>query len=311
MNRYNATFGCPMLLVMMMASGAIAQAPGDHHPAGYYLVFADEFDGRELNRQVWCTRYIYAGGALPQIPDAVCQADKRGTLDRLNDEQQRYVDMSRDGRKLHEVADGMLSLVATKTGNAAETPYESALIRSKQSFKPDQSRSLYVTARVKLPKVRGTWPAFWINPGPADGTGKLSWPPEIDIFDSPLNEKEDRENMLHVGAVPSSAPRQMLESDPWFNRRWGNYVTPYSLRERWIETAVEWTNSKVCYFVDGVRIMCEAYLWRHREGRDAPAGHVLLNFAVGGSWAGRHGIDDASFPAKFSIDYVRIYEKRL
>ena len=99
MNRYNATFGYPMLLVMMMAGGAIAQAPGDHHPAGYYLVFADEFDGRELNRHVWCTRYIYAGGSMPQIPDAVCQADKRGTLDRLNDEQQRYVDMSRDGRK--------------------------------------------------------------------------------------------------------------------------------------------------------------------------------------------------------------------
>jgi hypothetical protein len=308
MNRCRVTVGLSLLVWM---GGAVAQAPQDHHPAGYSLVFADEFDGAELNRQLWCTRYIYAGGSSPQMPDAVCQADKRGTLDRLNDERQRYVDTNREGRRLHEVGEGMLSLVATKTGSTTETPYESAVIRSKQSFKPDESRSLYVTARVRLPKVRGTWPAFWINPGPHESTGKLSWPPEIDIFDSPLNEKEDRENMLHVGAVTSSTPKQILDSDPLFNRRWRNYVTPYSLRERWIETAAEWTNDKVCYFVDGVRIMCEAYFWRHRDGREAPPGHVLLSFAIGGSWAGRHGIDDASFPAKFSIDHVRVYEKRL
>ncbi len=301
-------FGLALLLTAFGSSGQTTQ---DHRPPGYELVFSDEFEGDQLNRRLWCTRYIYQGGSAPQVRDRDCQANNRGTLDRLNDERQRYVDINSEGRALHEVNGGILTLVATKTGAAGETPYQSAVIRSKQTFKPDARRSLYVTARVRLPKVRGTWPAFWINPGPDEVSGKLSWPPEIDIFDSPLNEKEDRENMLHVGAVPSSAPRELLESDPLFNRKWRNYVTPYSLRERWMETAAEWTHDKVCFFVDGVRVMCEAYAWRHRDGREAPPGHVLLSFAIGGSWAGRHGIDDGSFPAGFSIDHVRVYEKRL
>jgi hypothetical protein len=36
---------------------------------------------------------------------------------------------------------------------------------------------------------------------------------------------------------------------------------------------------------------------------------VLVNLAIGGKWAGRNGVDDASFPAKFSIDYLRVYER--
>lgn len=294
---------------LAVAGGAAAQGAQDFHPSGYRLVFADEFDGDRLDRGAWCTRYIYGGGAPVQVPDPVCQQGGRGTLDRLNDERQRYVDVNAQGMALHEVKDGVLTLIATQTGDNEKTPFQSAMIRSKATFKPDAATTLYITARVRLPKVRGTWPAFWINPGP-DAEGKTSWPPEIDIFDSPLNEKEDRENMLHVGAVPSGAPKELLDSHPLFNRRWRNYVVPYSLRERWIETAVEWTEDKVCYFVDGERIMCEAYRWRHRDGRNAPPGHVLLNLAIGGSWAGRHGIATELFPARFSIDHVRVYEKR-
>jgi len=36
---------------------------------------------------------------------------------------------------------------------------------------------------------------------------------------------------------------------------------------------------------------------------------LILNLAIGGNW-GRAGgpIDDASLPAQFAVDYVRIYE---
>lgn len=299
-----------VLCCVALAVPARADTAVDFRPEGYRLVFADEFQGEALDRGLWCTRYVYGGGPPPQVVDPICQERGRGTLDRLNDERQRYVDVNAEGRELHQVKDGTLTLVATLTGDSEKTPFQSAMIRSKKTFRPDARTSYYVTARVRLPKVRGTWPAFWVNPGPND-EGKLSWPPEIDIFDSPLNEKEDRENMLHVGAVPSSAPRRLLDSHPLFSRRWRNYVVPYSLRERWIETGAEWTQDKVCYFVDGVRVMCEAYAWRHRNGAAAPPGHVLLNLAVGGSWAGRHGIATALFPARFSIDHVRVYEKAL
>jgi beta-glucanase (GH16 family) len=296
--------------MLTSASAALAQTVSDHHPEGYTLVFSDEFDGEQLDRNRWCTRYIYGGGATPQVRDPVCQVRGGGSMDWLNDEKQRYVDFNVDKLPLHEVKDGVLTLIATMTGKTAGAPFQSAMIRSKREFRPDATTSLYITARVKLPNVRGTWPAFWINSGPNE-EGKLAWPPEIDIFEAALNEKEDRENMLHVGTVISSAPRKLLDSHPAFNRQWRNYVARESLRERWIETAIEWSENQVCYVIEGVRAMCEEYEWRHRSGRLAPPGHLLLNLAIGGQWAGRHGIATEKFPARFSVDYVRVYEKRI
>lgn len=303
------TLLCTFYLALAGAGSGWAQAPGDFHPQGYRLVFQDEFDGDSLDRAAWCTRYIYGGGARVQVVDPVCQRPGEGTRDRLNDEKQRYVDYNSAGQPLHELRDGVLTMISTVTGKTEGYPFESAMIRSKRTFRPDANTSYYITARVRLPRVRGTWPAFWLN-SDYNEEGKLAWPPEIDIFEGALNDKEDRENMLHMGTAISAAPRKLLDSHPSFNRQWRNYIAPHSLRERWIETAVEWTEDKVCYFVDGLQVVCEAYQWRHRNGRLAPPAHILLNLAIGGSWAGRHGIETEKFPARLSVDYVRVYERR-
>jgi beta-glucanase (GH16 family) len=39
---------------------------------------------------------------------------------------------------------------------------------------------------------------------------------------------------------------------------------------------------------------------------DAPQ-YLILNLAIGGTWGGQQGIDDSAFPARFLIDYVRVY----
>ena len=36
--------------------------------------------------------------------------------------------------------------------------------------------------------------------------------------------------------------------------------------------------------------------------------YLILNLAMGGDWAGSKGIDDASLPQKFEVDYVRVWE---
>jgi hypothetical protein len=36
--------------------------------------------------------------------------------------------------------------------------------------------------------------------------------------------------------------------------------------------------------------------------------HLLINIAVGGNWGGQKGVDDAIFPQKMWIDYVRVYQ---
>ena len=95
-------------------SSAVGTARADHHPAGYSLVFHDEFDGRELDRSIWCTRYQYDGGPDLQVPDAGClgrdpsTGATLGTLDTLGgdgtsqgQESEVYRDFNVDGRKMH------------------------------------------------------------------------------------------------------------------------------------------------------------------------------------------------------------------
>jgi beta-glucanase (GH16 family) len=290
-------------------------AAADFHPDGYRLVFADEFSGKELDRTLWCTRYIYGGGAKPQIVDPECQRKGDGTADVLNDEKQRYVDFNTKKEPMHVVSSGVLSLRATKTGKSAKAPYEAAMVRSKRLFVPTSETSYYMTARVMLPNVRGTWPSFWLNSDrKPDGT--TNWPPEIDIFEGALNEKEDTEYMVRVGAQirgttqTRSGKREITFAAPELNRRWTTYKASRSLRDRWIEVAGEWSVDGICYYVDGYKVMCEKYEWMYKHGAPAAPAHLLLNLAIGGSWAGRHGIADDKFPTEYQIDHVRVYAKQ-
>jgi len=37
---------------------------------------------------------------------------------------------------------------------------------------------------------------------------------------------------------------------------------------------------------------------------------LLINLAVGGTWGGKHGVDDAALPASLEIAYVRVFQER-
>ena len=40
------------------------------------------------------------------------------------------------------------------------------------------------------------------------------------------------------------------------------------------------------------------------------AQYLLINLAIGGSWGGQKGIDDSKFPARYVVDYVRVYRQK-
>jgi len=298
------------------AAAELAKPPSgnDHHPDGYTLAFHDEFDGDELDRDLWCTRYIYGGGPAPQLPDDECQYEGEGTLDFLNDEQQRYVDINSTGQTMHELRAGVLTLWATETRDDDYAKYESAMLRSKKLFRPSSSTDYYLTARLKLPSVKGSWPAFWLN-ADRKADGSTTWPPEIDIIDAALNDTDDRAEMLHQAAIVRGKQTDSGESEytfvaPEFDTQWSNYYAESSQRDKWIEVAIHWSESSVCYFVDGYNTMCESYRWVEDDGTLAPPAHVLLNLAIGGGWAGRYGVDATRFPVPLEVDYVRVYEGR-
>lgn len=295
------------------AAGGLSDATDDFAPAGFQILMADEFSGQSLDRSKWCTRLPWGGGDTPQVQDDACLGlDSAGTLDFLTDEQQRYRDFNTAGEPLHVVSGGTLSLVATRTRNDAYAAYESAMIRSKVEFQPTAATSYYVTARVKLPNVRGTWPAMWIVDGLTQTNGDL---PEIDILEAPTNGLDITAETIRQGAQvsgvqTSSGSHEFTFSVSEFDTDLQAYVPARSLRDTWVEIGALWTVDSVCYFVDGLKTACENYRWVTSDGVAAPNGHLILNMAIGGAWAGAGGIEDDKMPVRMEIDHVRVYRSR-
>jgi len=292
------------------SSSVAAQTPG----SGYSLYWSDEFDGSSLDRSLWCTRYAHGGGAAAEYNDPECTGPGgvNGTGDFLKDERQRYRDHNSRGEALHVVSNGYLALRATKTGSDSYAAYEAAMIRSKLEFRPDGDESFYITSRMRLPNVRGSFAALWLSSGYGDNA-VFAWPPEIDILEAALNGIEDTDNMVRVGAAvrgaqTSSGQEEITSQGPHFNATWNNFTVDHSLRDVWLDVTSEWTASGVCNYIDGELVLCENYRWVDNSGNLANPANVILNLAVGGEWAGRHGIDDSQ-PMQMDVDYLRVYKK--
>ncbi|MDA3797768.1 MAG: family 16 glycosylhydrolase [Kiritimatiellae bacterium] len=279
--------GC---LINILPTQLLADTNSKFVPEGYVKVFGDEFNGNKLDISKWWTRYIYEDGKLAS----------------LNDEMQLYRENGN-----HFMTNNSLALVAyVVPTDKPRFQYESGMIRSKETFKYG-----YYEARIKLPSAIGVWPAFWLN-SDSDAEGKVAWPPEIDIFEFAYNGTEDRSNMIHIGAVV----QQKGDFNPWdgkelyadksFDKKWHNYNAPFSFPDDYHVFALLWdTDDTITWYVDGLKIFSMKYNWVLSSGKDAPNAHVLLNLAIGGQWAGRHGVDDAEFPQSLDIDYVRVYQK--
>jgi hypothetical protein len=78
------------------------------------------------------------------------------------------------------------------------------------------------------------------------------------------------------------------------------------LNKDWHVFALLWLPDSYTIFLDGKKIFTRAYQWVDSKGQPGSPAHILFNFAVGGNWAGRYGIDAEQFPQAFSIDYVRV-----
>ena len=241
--------------------------------AGWELVFSDEFGGNKLDQDKWATRFIY----------------ENETLDHFNDEVQRYRDSQ------IRLSDGVLNIVAEKKPGA--TLFESGLIRSHRTFYYG-----YYEARVYMPSGKGVWPAFWLE-ADYDQDGKTWHPPEIDIFEYVINGVEDKPNMLHTNAAGHG---EYVFTDPSFQTKYAEMMGKENLNEGWHTVGMVWAPDRITLFWDGRRIYTKLYQWLRRDGQLGPPAHIDFNFAVGGGWAGRHGVDETAFPQTFRVDYIRV-----
>jgi beta-glucanase (GH16 family) len=151
--------------------------------------------------------------------------------------------------------------------------------------------------RAKLACGRGLWPAIWLLPTSTN----LPWPAsgEIDIMEHVGHDEGVVHGTIHTGRYNHVSKTQKA----------GTVNLP-SVCDQFHRYQLLWTNKALTFAIDD-----QAYFRFVNDGEGENATwpfdrrmHLILNTAIGGNWGGLKGIDEAKFPAKFEIDYVRVYQ---
>lgn len=246
-------------------------APTGAEPAGYRLVWADEFD-------------------LPGLPDATRWAydTERNRLGWWNNERQYYA----AARSENSVVEGGRLLITARREALSQLPdwggqaYSSArlITRGKAAWTYG-----FFEIRAKMPCGTGTWPAIWML-----GTGGL-WPDdgEIDILE-------------HVGRTPGEILGTVHTPITGGSGN-GSRTALATACTAFNDYQLHWTADEIAIGVNGTVY----HRYRNpRTGRaawpfDAPQ-YLLLNIAVGGTLGG--AVDDSIFPRTLEVEHVRVWQ---
>jgi beta-glucanase (GH16 family) len=181
---------------------------------------------------------------------------------------------------------------ARRTREFAEYTSASLTTRGKASWVHGR-----VEVRAKLPSGRGTWPAIWML-----GTNftQIGWPAcgEIDIMECVGFDPEVIHANIHTRKYNHAQ-----------NNGKGDKIIIPDATDDFHVYAMEWDGDHLDFFVDNRKYFTYA---NEKSGMEAwpydQDQYLILNLAIGGSWGGQKGIDDAIFPARYYIDYVRVYQ---
>ena len=231
----------------------------------YELVWSDEFNGNSLDTNTW----NYEIGT--------------GSWGWGNNEQQYYTDRN------IKVSNGTMKITA-KREDYGGRKYTSSRIttKNKKNFKYGK-----IEARIKMPKFKGVWPAFWMLGANQDSVG---WPKcgEIDIVEA-INDENLVYGTLH------------WFHDPGNNNADSGSSVAVADRTEYHVYGVEWTADKLRWYVDGkvyrtMDVSNDSFSEVRKEY------FVIFNMAIGGQWPG-YNIDETAFPATMEVDWVRAYKK--
>jgi len=245
-------------------------SPPPPAPAGWTLVFSDEFD---------------TPGAL----DAAKWGYELGYI--RNKEAQFYTSRTDNVR-----AEGGLLLIEAKKEAYQGYNYTSASINTLGRFEFLYGR---VEVRAKLPTGNGAWPAVWML---GVNRAQVGWPAcgEIDIMENVGFDPLKIHGTVHTAAYNHTIGTQkgatVTVANPWddfhvYAMEWyADRIDIFVDGQKYFTFPNEGTGSRAWPF-------------------DKPQ-YLLINLAIGGSWGGQKGIDDTRFPHRYLVDYVRIYQHR-
>ena len=248
----------PILLSMAVFTGPKADA--QHR---WREVWADHFNGRDLSSETWTAE------------------TGTGNNGWGNQELQYYTASENN----LQVRDGELRIIARKQP-AGDRAFTSARIKTQNKKNWKYGR---VEAKIRLPKGKGFWPAFWML---GDNIAQKGWPfcGEIDV-------------MEHVNEVPEINGTMHWDSS---GRKYhgGTYLLPKP--EAFHLYAIEWDKEKITWLVDEIPYH-EELIGKQRSSRSEfhHPYFILLNLAVGGDWPGSPD-ETTVFPDTMHVDYVRV-----
>lgn len=240
-------------------------------PDGYRLVWHDEFEqDTVLNAEDW-THEVWGKGFV-------------------NNELQEYVNHKTPGGKLvTEVKDGRLLIHCVKENGKIYSGRVYAKVHEGWQYG-------YFEASIKLPKGRGTWPAFWMMP-----VNFRSWPAdgEIDIMEEVGYHPNYVSSSLHANAHVHTNGTQVTHE-----------MLCEGAEDGFHTYAMLWTPQNITTYVDG-RLQLSydnRGLGRDDWPYDNPF-YVIFNLAWGGNWGGSQGVDERALPATMEVEYVRVFQK--
>ena len=263
------------LLSLFVTSIALA-AP----PAGFRLVWSDEFDQKR---------------GFPD-PSHWAYDTSRNSTGWVNEELQYYAAERRENSRIEN---GVLIIEARRESTAAfkdngGQQYTSARLLTKglQAWTYG-----FFEIRAKLPCGRGTWPAIWM----LGATPGLGWPEmgEIDIMEHVGFDP----GVVH-GTVHTKAYNHVINTQRTATVAIPDACTAFHRYQlTWTPRQITIGHDDRNYF----EFARESQAGPDRWPFDAPQ-YLILNLAVGGTWGGQQGVDDAIFPVRMEIDYVRVYQ---
>jgi beta-glucanase (GH16 family) len=264
----------PVLVVAaLVAVVAAPRGKSESAPAGWKLVWSDEFSGS-------------AGSP----PDPKKWAYDLGDLN-VNHELEWYTD-SPSNVRLN--GSGQLEIVARKE-TVEEHAYTSGRILTRSHYTTKYGR---IEARIKIPGGQGIWPAFWML---GDDIASVGWPNsgEVDIMENIGREPAVNHGSMHGPGYSGADGLTGMVSLP-----------SGALSDAYHDYAIEWSPYAITWFLDGTAYETQKRGSQPAQDPwvfDHPF-FFLLNVAVGGDWPGN---PDATtvFPQTMSVDWVRDYEQ--
>lgn len=155
-----------------------------------------------------------------------------------------------------------------------------------------------IEARIKIPRGKGIWPAFWML---GDNIGQVGWPQcgEIDIMENVGHEPLLVHGTLHGPGYSGGSGLTSTYTSP-NNQPFANDFHVYR---------ADWTENAISFSIDGNQYATKTS--GDTRGNPWVFDHkffIILNVAVGGAWPGSPD-SSTTFPQSMVVDYVRVYSK--